>query len=199
MTENESHYDGDDCMRFIERLGDGAEFCATTAIKYAWRIGRKDVSSVERDVKNIRWYMDRFADTATPDLLAKYRGILTVVDHIAIAAELNHWVVPFDTPAALKSLSPLLSLPAEIDSDMAKLGSPIVEVAQWYDDRLADGRSIDLHKKEDGRVVLGLKDTEVDPAELDVWVATGETMVEAMYDLWTRRKGSRGQRRNPLD
>ena len=119
MPENESHYDGDACMRFIELLGDGPEFCATTAIKYAWRIGRKDASSVERDVKNIRWYQERFFFSATPELLAKYRSPLTVVDHIARAAQLNNWEVSFDTLTALIRLSSLL--PAEIDSEMAKL------------------------------------------------------------------------------
>ena len=79
------------------------------------------------------------------------------------------------------------------------VASPIVEVAQWYDEQLADGRSIRLFASPSGRIVLVLKNTEIDPAGLDAWVATGETMVEAMYDLWTRREGSHGQRRNHLD
>lgn len=85
--QNEPHYDGDNCMRFIEKLGGGPDFCATVAIKYAWRIGRKAGETVERDVRNIRWYLDRFEKTATPKALRKYGPVLEIVRSIADGAE----------------------------------------------------------------------------------------------------------------
>ena len=99
--KQENHYDGDQCMRFIEALGGGPEFCATVAIKYAWRIGRKDGETIERDVRNIRWYLDRFDRNSTEYHRRKYGAVLDLVRTIADSAERDGLPDNFHPPALL--------------------------------------------------------------------------------------------------
>ena len=103
QLENQLHYDGDQCMRFMEALGGGPDFCAMVAVKYAWRIGRKEGETTERDVKNIRWYLDRFerlCDSGSPTEL-KYRKVLRIVETIAFMAWRGELAEDFHAPALL--------------------------------------------------------------------------------------------------
>lgn len=53
---NPPHYDGDECMRFIEALE--LDFALGSAVKYLWRLGRKDGDA--RELGKSEWYVNRF-------------------------------------------------------------------------------------------------------------------------------------------
>lgn len=58
-VNNPSHYNahpsGVKCITIVEHFN----FCLGNAIKYIWRAGEKDGSTMIQDLKKARWYIDR--------------------------------------------------------------------------------------------------------------------------------------------
>lgn len=55
-----SHYAGDgsiECIDAIEAMGIGKEFCQGNAVKYLWRLGKKDAAL--QDSRKAQWYVNR--------------------------------------------------------------------------------------------------------------------------------------------
>lgn len=57
------HYGGEDnpyeCIKIIEAIGWGYEFCMGNALKYEMRAGKKDSATVEQDLAKREWYLNR--------------------------------------------------------------------------------------------------------------------------------------------
>lgn len=52
------HYAGAiECIDAIESIGIGEDFCRGNAIKYLWRLGKKD--DALQDARKAQWYLNR--------------------------------------------------------------------------------------------------------------------------------------------
>lgn len=53
-----AHYAGAiECIDALESIGVGKDFCHGNAIKYLWRLGKKD--NALQDARKAKWYLDR--------------------------------------------------------------------------------------------------------------------------------------------
>lgn len=58
QVNHPSHYTGTiECIDALESIGVGRDFCLGNAIKYLWRLGKKD--DALQDARKAQWYVNR--------------------------------------------------------------------------------------------------------------------------------------------
>ena len=56
-----THYTGSiECIDALESIGLGEHFCQGNAIKYLWRLGKKD--DALQDARKAQWYVNRLVE-----------------------------------------------------------------------------------------------------------------------------------------